>query len=956
MDHYNRPISRRKFVKGAAAAGAGIVVFGLDACTPETLKTDVDDKLIHFGGYGTTSAGEWEAEAAIGTASWQGGDGIELKTTLYLPSAAIPQLAEKKIVVDGFCLLVTAERTFDAAGVHRLPSHERMSTFVTPTGLAIEGGVQGAVTRRFGGRYKTPIDEFVTVPLDNTATVGFERQIDFQLKIVVPSDVPPGIYRLRLDFGVTAKGKNYSLAGLAFAQRPAASAMPADSHFYSLPLRISGRLPDGKFVAAASIKPRLPWVLLSGYGSNGYAGVVAEEDKAVFALSPRNIIPDDVILPLYTDDNKTKAAYSIEPRFPTQTIEARNAIPLDHTRGELSVKVIGSDGHTADLGRAPFLGASGGWPTTTSVAFTTWKPLAYGEYTVVATGYVEDIWGNRYDGGGSYRFSIAKRMTLATATFQGASFAVGGKYGRDLGFAPAVPADVYVSATLYVNSNPADKRTVSFSGRASPSGVFGAAQGALQLTLDAPGEYYAHIKAKFIDQDGHLWLCSVRHAGIVYPADSAIVAHGKKLTIGGKYYDRGETKFEGYVDALGENHLAHINYPYNAGDVLLIASEQQGTNKIEPVLTYDTKASPLAYQSRWQTIGATNVEYKTVDNLSPQLFPELITEYSYYYAGAPRPGFMSRFLVGSDGVRAPYWPVSPNSFGGQINASSNGDLPGTIYRLIGGIALFRKDLPPAYAGYLASSFIMAPRSNNNRVIAAGAEDLLGADGTRARLFLVSIRPGMTYETGATFVPVAQIDPVLPATVTYNLTYPDGRVLTAVGTGDAGGSWAGKERWTLDIPGVYTYNIEADWQGHKGYMPGLPKGGGKIFVIEKSRLTQNPELSLVLKEQTTFSQTGALTINGVSSGDEVHYAAVTPGAVTSQGIITVKGGKFSFVFDPAEIARAVPFYEVKNLKTDKAEVKRVIHLTLFSREKAADGSFYHSFVRLIIRGTTVLYTY
>ena len=33
-------------------------------------------------------------------------------------------------------------------------------------------------------------------------------------------------------------------------------------------------------------------------------------------------------------------------------------------------------------------------------------------------------------------------MTMATATFQGMAYPVGNRYGRDIGFAPAVPADV----------------------------------------------------------------------------------------------------------------------------------------------------------------------------------------------------------------------------------------------------------------------------------------------------------------------------------------------------------------------------------------------------------------------------------------------------------------------------------------------------------------------------------
>ena len=50
---------------------------------------------------------------------------------------------------------------------------------------------------------------------------------------------------------------------------------------------------------------------------------------------------------------------------------------------------------------------------------------------------------------------------------------------------------------------------------------------------------------------------------------------------------------------------------------------------------------------------------------------------------------MGRFIVAESNIRAPYWAVSPNSFGGQIGASPNGDLPGDIYRLLGGVVLRR---------------------------------------------------------------------------------------------------------------------------------------------------------------------------------------------------------------------------------------------------------------------------
>lgn len=307
-----------------------------------------------------------------------------------------------------------------------------------------------------------------------------------------------------------------------------------------------------------------------------------------------------------------------------------------------------------------------------------------------------------------------------------------------------------------------------------------------------------------------------------------------------------------------------------------------------------------------------------------------------------------------EGVRAPYWPTSPNSFGGQINASNNGDLPGDIYRLIGGVVLRRKGEAPAYAGYLSSGFILPKGSNNNRVIAPGSEEITGSDGKKARLFLVSTRPGMMYEVGTSFVPVAQIDPILPATVTLSLKYPDGRQVVTQGLGDKFGGFAGKDRWTLDVPGVYRFTIEADWQGYKGYMPGLPASGGEIYVVEKEKPAGAAGLKLNLPPQSAFNPAQSLTITGSSTAQAVSYAAVIPGAVIDQGTLPVFGGNFQYRFDPAEIARRTPTYDIVNLVNGKPEIRDVVHLTFFAKEVTPGGATYHSFVRVILRGNIVIY--
>lgn len=904
---------------------------------------------VHFTDGGNTSFGNWWADVRYSPASWTPGAQLDVDVYLHLSPNLVDALAAAGYPIDTLLMLLTSERCFGPDGWLRLPGDERMSTIITPTGLAIEGGNTGAISKSTGARHRNPVDQLKRVAATEIKASEHSRYVHFTVQSTLPADTPPGIYRLRLDFGIVSKRRTVSLSTDGFATRP--KDLADRSLLYTQPIPCSGPDVNGAWVDATKISRRNYWVLLGGYNSNGYRGVVADEDRDHFAISERNIIPDEVILPLGT-------TYNLEPELRADVIDEQRNIPWNYSSGELSVQVTDPTGKTVDLGTAPYTGQKNGRPTTGNTKVTGWKPAMYGRYTVVARGWISDWWGNRYDGGGTYHFWIANRLTMATATFQGQAYPVGGRYGRDTGFAPAVPADVTVKVDLYPYSDPSRVKTLTYSGKATPGGIFGAAQGMKSFTLDEPGEYHAHVLATYTNAEKVLWVCSMRHAGVVYPTDSRLVAHGKKLKIRGtnELVDRGESHYEGFIRPDdGFRNLDHIDFPYNPGDVLLIASEGDGANKIEPVLTYEIKDSGQGYDPKIQPIGATNVRIATSNGMSPHLYPEYITDLAYYYGAGPRPGFMSRFLVGEDGVRAPYWPTSATNFGGQIGASNNGDIPGTPYRLIGGVVLRKKDQQPMYGGYMATAFIMPKGTNNNRVIAPGSEDLLGADGQKFRAFLVSLRPGMVYEEGTPFAPAFQIDPMLPVHIKCSL-WRDGEVVKEwEGKGDAGGSFAGADRYPLDRPGFYSYTVEADWEGYPAHVPGLPDDGGHIYVIEKVRPAGPSSLKLGLKPQQTFKIEDGLPVPGSSSGERVYYAAVTPGAVIDQGVLPVEDGKFQYKFDPAAINQRVPIYDIENVRSGKKETGRVVHLTFFSEEQAADGSSYHAFARVILRGTTAIYT-
>jgi len=910
------------------------------------------DHGLRFSEEGRTSFGTWQADVTCTPSRWRPGEVVDIVVSLLLSPDMLPNLGRAVGTPEAVVLLVTAERCFDGSGILRLPSDERMSTLLTPTGLAIEGGSIGAMSRAIGGAYRSPVDEIAAVPVASLQQDSAGAYALFRLSSGLPADMPPGIYRLRCDFGIQARRRRFSLCeGSPFAGRSRDREYLSCAFSPTIP--VSGRDVRGNEVDAARLCLRIYAVLLAQYNSNGSRGVVALEDADHFALSNRNIIPDETVLPLYNQQGKP-AIYSLEPHFAADFIDPARNIPWDYASGMLSVQVIEPSGRTIDLGSAPFKGVVGEGPTTGDPRITAWKPSGYGRHTVIARGWINDKRGNRYEWGGTYPFWVANRMTMATATFQGMSFPTGSTYGRDIAFFPAVPADVEVKVDLYPFSDKGAVRSLSYTGRASEAGMFGIREGMKPFALDAPGEYHARILARYEDAAGNLWVCSLRHAGVVFTPDTPLIAHGKRLKIGDQFAERGGTGREGYIEP-GEKtfrHLEHIAFPYRSGDVLLIAAEGQGANKIEPVLTFELPGEAPPPDRQIQGIGMTNVKTCTSNGLSPHLYPEYITDRAYYYAAAPRPGFPSRFLVAEDGVQAPYWPTSATNFGGQIGASPNGDSPGDIYRLVGGVVLRPKGGKSAYAGYLASAFILPANTRDNRVVAPGSIDLFGADGRKARFFLVPVRPGTVFEQGAPFVPAFQIDPLLPAHISFSLTSPTGRVYATDGTADQLGSFAGREKWVLDEAGVYEYTVKADWRGSQGFVPGLRDGRGYLFVAEKGQKDRR-SLSIETLPENAFSIDKGLLIMGTSTASRVYFTVIMPGVVIDQGEIRVVEGRFSYRFDPVAVSRRIPIYDIENRKNGRREAGRVVHLSFFSEEHLPDGGCYHDFVRVILRGTRIV---
>jgi len=103
---------------------------------------------------------------------------------------------------------------------------------------------------------------------------------------------------------------------------------------------------------------------------------------------------------------------------------------------------------------------------------------------------------------------------------------------------------------LYPGSDPAKVQSMTWGGKASAAGVFGASRATSRFTLSAEGEYCAKILATYTDAGGNLWspACAMRVWSTIPTVPSWRAA--RSYYTADSYLVRGETHDEGYIDAL----------------------------------------------------------------------------------------------------------------------------------------------------------------------------------------------------------------------------------------------------------------------------------------------------------------------------------------------------------------------------------------------------------------------
>ena len=868
---------------------------------------DVGDKIL--------GSGNWNAECLINKLSFDQGDEISVKIKIKIDSKAF---SDSYDFLKGIYFVAFLERLYDVQGHANLMNNNFMSTVLTPTGQPIEYalGYHLGTKNAVYGVHHDPLElgEYVKKEdIDiNKKTIIIEKTLKGEINNLL-SD---GYYRLKLDFR-----PEYKIENKTIDQRLSliATLQLGKTKYDNLPyhkqsLYYQKEYPGPVFKIGTPVKPKMIWSLFSSKISYGVQGILAEEDKGNFKLSPRHNLPDKFIIP-------PGKKLNLEPAFPTIFGDKFNIsdieghwpfsvpVELNYKSGEFVVRVITPKGKTIDFGKSKFkkqtvIGAGSG---TSKFKF---KFKDYGKYIIEMNGYIDDIWGNRYQGGGTYYLWVAHRLSFATGAKPGRPFQTGDKYPTSVFIHPPFPAKVKIEVAEYINSDQDNLKTWKVEGQASRFGYFYSEK---PIVFDQEGEYISKVDVCFESADGRLWMGNQVGSSVIADMNSKLEVKGKKFAL-----EMEEPKARFNLDYEGSDvrlcnqvtkrlsyaPCTNINAPYNSGDILFI-SDGAKANGIDAMLS-----GFLEDGNELKTI--------TDYNLFPYAFPEKIKKHAYFYFSAIRPGIVTRTLVADSRAkfRDSYWPTTPafNAFGRQFNVSEDGDSPDDIYRFMGGFVY--KDIESnkvEYGVYESMAIVIPKGSYANRVVAPFSEPLLRTNGRDFYIFEAGApTQGVPYVQGQkigiggmVFPPVKDIE------CEKVINFPDGTKISSVGMSDKIGHLKMLPPFVVaKQPGVYKIQETCSFGKFSGDIIGTSDGSYNIYIDDQDTRKyfkiNNPWL-----RHFRFKPEKGLNINGKIFKDVVNpkitYSIVMPGIVMDEGTLLIKNNEFSYNFLPEEFNSQFPNY-------------------------------------------------
>ncbi len=890
-------------------------VYPLQAREEQPIQWSLSDKIL--GG------GSWTAECTMNEQRFRAGDYVSLDVQLNIESK---EFLKYKKYLKGLKLVLKTERIFDAQGRPHLINNNFMSTVLTPTGMPIEffSWPQQGENNKILGRYESVFHLSDSKPLEQIEFLEDSVKVKFTLRGKLPQYLPAGYYRFHLDtravFLKDSKTYEDRLSTISqlrldpdnYFHPPFHEQLPLSQKNYTLPVFVVG-------------KPKLPkmvWMLFMEKIEMGTQGIVSDEDKNNFRLMPRHSVSDRFII-------QHGEVLNIEPDFPAFFADKASIsfvekilpfcvpIPLDYKSGEFSVKVTFPDGTKKKLGKRPFRKQSVTGGSSGADNFKM-KFDHYGHYKIEMQGWINDIWGHRYTGGGTYHLWVANRLSFATSVKPGSPFEVGNAYPSSVFVHPPCRADVRIDIREYVNSEIDNVKEWNLKGKANRFGYFYSKE---KVVFEEPGEYIARVSAEYKDPDGTLWIGNQVGSCVIAPQDTKLIVHGRKFKRPMNPLVKPKARFnlltEGRIsdgkeiepETMDYTNCTNLPLPYYSGDVMYIASTLDGANAIDALLSAELPSQE-------------EVITRSENNVYSYDFPEKFTTQAYFYVSAIRPGIMTRtFVADSSAIfRDGYWTTSPayNAFGNQFGASKYGDSPEDMYRFMGGFVYRNlKENKTHYGIYSSMAMVIPKGSNANRIVAPLTESLLKVKGREFFIFEAGApSQGVIYEIGD---PLGIGGFVFPSTEGINCTktivYPDGREFVSSGISNKIGLLKMSPNMTIaDIPGVYKIK-EKCWFGDKsGDVLGTGDGAYNIYVDDNSPqkyfhfqmpgyFRVNPDKGLHLIGKLVEDIEDA----------RLTYSIIMPGAVMDEGTLPVSDREFDYLFIPEEFNAQFPNYDLYDIK-------------------------------------------
>lgn len=920
-----------------------------------------------------SSANRWVARGRINQLAFQPGNTLTLELDVEMNVPDLPagvvglqMLGELRLQA-----VVGADGQQTAGGLY---SNNGWSDTLTPSGIAISN-LRGDFVL---AESSTPANQI----LRQSGKLIFP--LDFTVQI--PADLPGGIYVPMLEgFGQVADGDVFS-----WQETSPLGASAAGSPFAltRLPVTLSvGTVTTG----------RLLWTLFQDTPSAGSRGVVAAQDQARYALANRvQFDSPTYILPPPRDGVAT--VLPIEPYMLNQMSNSFDVntvplIPFLFPGGRLSARITRPDGQVDDLGSTAIVqnqlssaamdererfGAHSQVDvyrlTTLNPAFTQYAFAQYGAYQIELAGNLEDVWGNRYEGGGTYTVLVAEALDVRPAVLPGTPFEVGNSFHSGVHLAPGLPADVTVTLRLY----PLDGGEVvetQFSGQANAQGYFTLPDSAFRF--EAAGEYVVEYEARYTDAEGRLWAGSERSAGIVASPAGQLIAHGRRGvdTVSTEPRPAWFTLRQYAPNASP----VRMNTPYHTGDVLWITDGRD--SQLNPIITVQDRGTVYAdwlwsAAPGYQALDGTPLRSLVIEESLPvtligaadapvisALDPTSVVNRAYSYVSAVTPAVNVRQFVqgGVDGALPLYFDLD-DPLNGQVGAGVAGLRPGDYIFLFGGAVVRNDDINLSDASIYASlgivtdgrSDALGPRIYppfNGEAGGGGTGPLMTVLERPVEMFFhpTAAAPGDVLHVGDVFSVAGQVAPTLPSIVTVTITEPDGSVRQFEGVSSAIGYFYNPAQdFVVDQPGVWTVRIQTRHEGVTSVgavEPPAPTGGvlgtsdGTYHVYVLPADTQPLEWS---DTRSDFNIPAASQFNFRFSlpadweNIRIYHTLTTPAYVVEDAPLPRAGSTFSYQYYLQNYSRLFPNIEEGRTGTGAAAAD-TITLTFAVTGTDADGT-------------------